>query len=204
MKSSIKFVVALAAMLSAGVASAAAVDDLRAFLKGMQSGRATFTQQIISKARKPHQSVGSFAFARPGKFRWLVEKPYYQLLVADGDKLWVHDRDLNQVSVKKIGKALGASPAALLFGDDALDKNFELVDDGKREGLDWVLARPRGDNAFEWVRLGLSGGALSAVELKDNFGQVTRISIVNFERNAKLDAALFRFTPPAGADVVGD
>ncbi len=195
----------LAALLIAGEACASGLDQLRGFLKATQSGRASFTQTVATKApRKPMEASGTFEFSRPGKFRWVYEKPYYQLLVADGEKLWVHDRDLNQVTVKKLGAALGASPAAILAGDNALDKNFNLKDDGSREGLEWVIATPRAESTFEWVKIGFSGERLAAMELKDSFGQTTRIRFTNFERNVTLDAATFRFTPPKGADVVGE
>ncbi|MEY3200525.1 MAG: hypothetical protein RIR70_75 [Pseudomonadota bacterium] len=201
-----KFGVCLAVglALASGV-EAGGVDQLKGFLKSTQSGRAAFTQSIASKPpRKPIEASGSFEFARPGKFRWVYEKPYYQLLVADGDKLWVHDRDLNQVTVKKLGAALGASPAAILAGENALEKNFTLKDDGQREGLEWVLATPRGESTFEWVKIGFAGERLAAMELKDSFGQTTTIRFTQFERNPALDASRFRFTPPQGADVVGE
>jgi len=195
----------LVGMLWAGAVHAAGLDQLRAFLKNTQSGRASFTQTIAVKApRKPQEASGTFEFARPGKFRWVYEKPYYQLLVADGEKLWVHDRDLNQVTVKKLGAALGASPAAILAGDNALEKNFTLKDDGARDGLEWVLATPRGESTFEWVKIGFSGGRLAAMELNDSFGQTTQIRFTNIERNPALEASLFRFSPPKGADVIGD
>lgn len=186
-------------------AQAGGLDQLREFLKSAQSGRTTFSQTVSAKPpRKPQQASGTFEFARPGKFRWVYDKPYYQLLVSDGARLWVYDRDLNQVTAKKLGAALGASPAAILAGDNALEKNFELRDDGASGGFEWVLAKPRGESSFEWVRLGLTNGQLRSMELKDSFGQLTVLVFNRFEINPSLDAGLFRFTTPAGADVVGD
>ena len=195
----------IASFLIIGHAQAGGLEQLRGFLKTTQSGRASFTQTVVAKApRKPIEASGTFEFSRPGKFRWVYEKPYYQLLVADGEKLWVHDRDLNQVTIKKLGPALGASPAAILAGDNALEKNFTLKDDGTREGLEWLIATPRAESTFEWVRIGFADQRLAAMELKDGFGQLTKIRFTAFERNPSLDAAQFRFTPPKGADVVGE
>lgn len=195
---------ALAAL--AGAAHAGAVDQLKAFAESTRSARADFDQTVTGKSgRKPQASAGQMMFARPGKFRWVYEKPYPQLLVGDGRKLWVYDPDLRQVSVKSIGQALGSSPAALLAGDNALEKNFHLAEGGSRDGLDWVEARPKNpDGGFERMRIGLAGTDLRAMEIMDNFGQTTLILFSAFERNPQLSPELFRFVPPKGADVVGE
>ena len=102
----------------ASTSFAAGLDQLKAYLTNAHAARGEFSQTVIARAgRKPQQSSGTFAFQRPGKFRWTYEKPYAQLLVSDGEKFWSYDQDLNQVSVKKIGEALGATPAALLAGE---------------------------------------------------------------------------------------
>lgn len=192
--------------LNAVSARAAALEKLKAFVEGTYSGRADFVQTVVSKSgRKPQLAAGHMMFSRPGRFRWTYEKPYYQLIVGDGERLWVYDRDLNQVSVKKLSAALGASPAALLAGDNALERNFELSEGGTRDGIDWVEARPRQPEAgFQSLRIGFVGDTLRAMELTDSFGQVTTIGFDNFERNPRLPAGQFRFTPPAGADVLGE
>ena len=193
-------------LLVAGDARANGLAQLKQFMEGTRSARGSFTQQVLSKSgRKPQQASGSFAFARPGKFRWTYEKPYAQLLVGDGSKLWAYDQELNQVTTKKLGQALGNTPAAILAGDNALDRNFALKDAGAADGLDWVEAVPKGDDSsFERIRLGLAGGQLKAMVLYDNFGQTTSLQFGQLERNPSLDASLFRFVPPAGADVVGE
>ncbi|NML28808.1 outer membrane lipoprotein chaperone LolA [Zoogloea dura] len=193
-------------MLVAGEARADGLAQLKQFMEGTRSARGSFSQQVLSKSgRKPQQASGSFAFARPGKFRWTYEKPYAQLLVGDGNKLWAYDQELNQVTTKKLGQALGNTPAAILAGDNALDRNFTLKDAGAADGLEWVEAVPKGDDSsFERIRLGLAGGQLKAMVLYDNFGQTTSLQFGQLERNPALDAALFRFVPPAGADVVGE
>ncbi len=197
---------ALGALALPAAAAATGLAQLTAFLDGARSGRAAFVQTVASRGSgNPRSASGTFTFARPGKFRWLYDMPAEQLIVGDGERLWIYDRDLNQVIVRRLDRALGSSPAAILAGDDALEKNFALADDGSRDGLDFVVARPRGtDSGFESVRIGLAGNLPRRMELKDSFGNVTTLSFSNFERNVVLDAALFRFAPPPGADVVGE
>ncbi len=193
-------------LFAAGTAHADSLAQLKQFMDGTRSARGSFSQQVFSKSgRKPQQASGTFAFSRPGKFRWTYEKPYAQLLVGDGTKLWAWDQELNQVTTKKLGQALGSTPAAILAGDNALEKNFTLQDDGAADGLEWVEARPKAeDSSFERIRMGFSGGQLKAMVLHDNFGQTTSLNFLQMERNPSLDAGLFRFVPPKGADVVGD
>ena len=189
-----------------GSAQAAALDKLKAFVEGTKSGRADFVQTVAPKSgRKTQNAAGSKMFSRPGKFRWTYDKPYYQLIVGDGEKLWVYDRDLNQVSVKKLAAALGSSPAALLAGDNALEKNFDLKEGGTADGIEWVDAQPKSQDAgFQFLRIGFVGDTLRAMELTDSFGQVTTIAFERFERNPPLPAGQFRFTPPKGADILGE
>lgn len=196
----------LALTLAAGSVQADGLGQLKQFMEGTRSAKGSFTQQVMSKSgRKPQQAAGTFAFARPGKFRWTYEKPYAQLLVGDGSKLWAYDQELNQVTTKKLGQALGTTPAAILAGDNALDKNFVLKDAGSADGLEWVEATPKAsDSSFERIRMGFAGGQLKAMILNDNFGQTTSLNFGHMERNPSLDAGLFRFVPPKGADLVGE
>ena len=197
---------ALAASLLAAsaVAQAGGIDELHAFLDGAKNGRATFTQTVVARTgRAPQQSSGTFAFQRPGKFRWSYDKPFEQLVVGDGAKVWVYDKDLNQVIVRALDAALGATPAALLAGDNALERNFTLVDGGNADGLAWVDATPKAaESTFTKVRIGFKGALPRAMELTDAFGQTTRLAFEAFEKNVTLGAEMFRFTPPQGADVV--
>ncbi|RTL30264.1 MAG: outer membrane lipoprotein chaperone LolA [Rhodocyclaceae bacterium] len=196
----------LALFIAAGSAHADALAQLKQFMEGTRSAKGSFTQQVMSKSgRKPQQAAGTFAFARPGKFRWTYEKPYAQLLVGDGSKLWAYDQELNQVTTKKLGQALGTTPAAILAGDNSLDKNFVLKDAGSADGLEWVEATPKAsDSSFERIRMGFAGGQLKAMILNDNFGQTTSLNFGHMERNPALDAGLFHFVPPKGADLVGE
>jgi outer membrane lipoprotein carrier protein len=207
MSAGLRFAAAMcAAMALACPAAASGLAQLKSFLSGAKSGKTTFSQVVSGKSgRVPQESSGTFAFSRPGKFRWAYEKPHAQIIVGDGQKLWIHDPDLNQVVVRKLDQALGATPAALLAGDDSLEKNFELTDGGKSGDVEFVDARPRAaDSGFASIRIGLKDNLPRTMELHDSFGQVTQLSFGPFERNASVDPALFRFVPPQGADVVGE
>lgn len=198
----------LAAALFAAMqlAHAGAIDKLRQFLDGTKTLRADFTQMVVAKnGKKPLISSGVMMFSRPGKFRWEVVKPYEQLLVGDGEKVWIYDPDLLQVTVKKVDAAIGSTPAALLVGGDALEKNFTLVEAGTREGLDWVEAIPKSpDSGFEKLQLGFEGSELKGMQLQDNFGQTTSLAFSRIEHNPSIAATQFRFTPPIGVDVIGE
>lgn len=201
-----QFASLLALVLLPALAQAGAIDQLHDFLKNTRSFKADFSQALLAKnGRKPQQSSGTVAVARPGKLRWEIAKPYPQLVVGDGERFWIHDPELQQVTVRKADKALGASPAALLSGSNDLERNFNLREAGEADGLAWVEATPKtGDSGFERVRLGFAGADLQAMELFDSFGQTTLVRFSRIERNPNLPAATFKFTPPAGADVIGE
>ncbi|TAK92189.1 MAG: outer membrane lipoprotein chaperone LolA [Burkholderiaceae bacterium] len=184
-------------------AHADALEQLRNFAAQVKSARGEFTQQVTREGRKPQQSRGQFLFARPGKFRWTYTQPYEQVLVADGVKLFIYDKDLNQVTTRKLNQALDSSPAAILFGSQALENVYTLKDAGQRDGLDWVEAQPKSkDSTFEKILIGLKDDQPAAMELRDNFGQTTALTFTRFERNPALPAEPFRFVPPKGADVL--
>ncbi|SFM98922.1 outer membrane lipoprotein carrier protein [Formivibrio citricus] len=190
-------------LLCALPAHADTVTDLQALLGSLRTMQGEFTQTVVNRSGKTQTSNGSFAIQRPGKFRWHYRKPYEQLIVGDGKDVWLHDPDLNQVTVKQIDKALDSSPAALLSGDNHLEKRYRMKALQSRDNLNWVEAIPRqGDNNFNRVRIGFSGKEIRRMELEDSFGQTTRIEFRMIVVNSKPDAALFRFTPPKGADVV--
>ena len=205
MKRIVSVVISLAMCIAAS-AHAGAIDKLHRFLETTKTLRADFAQIVVAKnGKRPQQSVGVMMISRPGKFRWQIEKPYSQLLVGDGEKIWMYDPDLRQVTVKKMDSALGSTPAALLVGSNSLEKNFNLRELGEREGMEWVEATPKSaDSGFEKLQLGFSGEELKAMELFDNFGQTTSLAFTNVQLNPALPAAQFRFTPPTGADVIGE
>jgi outer membrane lipoprotein carrier protein len=185
--------------------NAASVERFQSYLRTTQAARADFQQKVFDKTGKlVQESRGSFSFLRPGRFRWAYVKPP-QLIVGDGERVWIHDADLNQVTVRRASRVLGATPAALLAGASDLDKAFELVDAGTKDGLEWLEAKPREqDSGFERIRLGMSASGVEAMELVDHFGQTTVLRFSNLERNPQFDAGTFRFTPPKGVDVLGE
>jgi outer membrane lipoprotein carrier protein len=199
-------VLALLFCAFASAAHADAVERFRSFLKSTQAARADFEQKVYGRENKLLQeSKGSFVFQRPGRFRWTYAKPVDQVIVGDGERVWIHDRDLNQVTVRRMSKALGSTPAALLAGSSDVEKSFELSEAGTRDKLEWLEAKPRDPEAgFDRIRMGFSATGIEAMELVDNFGQTTRLRFLNLQRNPKTDPADFRFEPPKGADVLGE
>jgi len=196
----------LFAALPAFNAQADAQTRLEDFIQGTKGLKAQFTQTVFDKTgRKTQESTGNLFLSRPGKFRWVYQKPYSQLIVGDGKKLWIYDEDLDQVTVRKLDRALGDSPAALLAGDNDISKLFNLKETGAKDGLEWLEATPKGkEGSFEHVRMGFKGEDLQAMELKDNFGQTTLLRFSKLERNPSMGASLFRFSPPKGADILDD
>ncbi len=194
----------LLAMWVPCIAFGASTEALKGFLTQTTTAKGRFAQMVLDKNLKLlQQSTGTMQFSRPGKFRWEYDKPYQQTIVGDGVRLWVYDKDLNQVTERKLDRALGASPAALLAGSNDIDKNYTLTGIGNQEGLDWLEAIPKSkDTAFERIRLGFGKAGLDAMELRDQFGQVTVIRFADIERNGRLAPDAFTFVPPKGADVI--
>lgn len=192
----------LALLPLAGQASS--IEELKALLRSTTTARAQFAQIVLDKDLNPiQQASGSMAFARPGRFRWEYSKPYEQVIVGDGTSLWIYDKDLNQVTVRRLEGALGASPAALLAGSNEIEKGYALSSVGSEQGLDWLEAVPKDqDTVFERIRLGFSKTGLEAMELRDRFGQITVIKFTAVKRNSELPSDWFSFTPPEGADVI--
>jgi outer membrane lipoprotein carrier protein len=186
-----------------GVARADALDALKAFVRDARTGRANFTQTVTSPdGSKRKTSSGAFEFARPNRFRFAYAKPFEQLIVADGQKVWIYDSELNQVSSRKLAQALGATPAALLAGG-SLDQDFQLKSAPDRGGLSWVEAVPRArDGPLQLVRIGFRGSELGAIEIVDSFGQTSLLQFSQLATNIDLAAERFRFAVPAGADVI--
>jgi outer membrane lipoprotein carrier protein len=188
------------------VVQASSLERFSEFITGTLTARGEFEQKIFDHDRKLLQeSRGVLAFSRPGKFRWTYVKPYAQLIVGDGSKVWIYDEDLKQVTVKKLDQALGSTPAALLAGNNEAMRAFKLSDEGTRDGFEWLEALPRDkEGNFEKIRMGFGSSGLRVMELVDNFGQTTVLRFNSLERNPRLDPGLFRFSPPKGADVIGD
>jgi outer membrane lipoprotein carrier protein len=196
----------LCAWLVVGSARAGALDRLSGFLETTKTFSAEFSQIVVARnGRKPQQSAGTMMISRPGRFLWQIVTPYEQWLVGDGERVWMYDPDLRQATVRKMDAALGGTPAALLVGAGTLEKNFDLQELETREGLEWVEARPKSpDSGFEKLELGFDGNDLKMMELLDHFGQTTSLVFSRIRRNPTLPDSLFRFTPPAGTDLIDE
>jgi outer membrane lipoprotein carrier protein len=191
------------------------LDLLTQFMKQARSGRAQFSQSVTSpsKAGQPPRvktSSGSFEFQRPGKFRFDYRKPFVQVLVADGQTLWLHDVDLNQVTARKQAQVLGSTPAALLTAAsdlEALKADFVFKAEADRDGLHWVSATPKvADGQIRAVLLGLraadKGPELVVMDVQDSLGQRSVLTFSAFELNPVLSAQTFVFRMPPGVDVI--
>lgn len=192
----------------AGAAYAGARDQLDSFTRGLQGLEGQFTQQVFDDSgRARESSSGRVALSAPRLFRWEYRQPYPQLIVADGQTVWVHDPDLEQVTRRPQGSAEQDSPLAALIDPARLDRDYVVEDAGEEDGLQWLRLKPRQggeDAAFQSARLGMAQGALVRMEIVDALGQRTRIEFSGWERNPVFAADTFRFTPPPGVDVVGE
>lgn len=202
-----------AAALPSGTV-AAPIDQLHEFLAQAKSARGEFTQSSpaapspngIAKANgAPQVSHGTFEFQRPGRFRWTYRTPYEQLIVSDGDHLFLFDKDLNQVTKRKLNGSLPASPASILFGSNDFEHDFQVANDGSSDGIDWIRATPNTkDSVFESIRIGFRNGLPAAMQLRDSFGQSTQLAFEHVQPNPAIPGDDFRFTPPPGVDVLED
>ncbi|MBA4381538.1 MAG: outer membrane lipoprotein carrier protein LolA [Sideroxydans sp.] len=202
-----KKILMAALCLAAMEAHAAATDKLKSFITATRSAQANFTQEVQDKNGKRLQSAsGTMQFVRPGKFRWEYRKPYAQLIVGDGQKFWMYDADLNQVTVKRLDAALGSSPAALLSGSDEIERGFVLSNIQGRDGLEWLQAKPKSnETTFEKILMAFnSKSQLVVMELHDAFGNHTVLRFSELVKNPPMSPQRFKFVPPKGADVLGE
>lgn len=191
----------LGAALS-GAAHAGAIDALKKFNQDADGLSGSFTQTVKNK-KKTQTSGGSFSILRPGLFKWEYTKPYQQTIVGDGKAIWLYDVDLKQVSKTDQSKAIGGSPAAILSDKNALEGSYALSEDGSANGVDYVLAKPKKNNAgYQYIRIGFKGGDLAVMELKDSFGNQTAISFGNLNTKPNLSRSAFQFAPPKGVKVL--
>ena len=189
-----------------GAVAQTGVERLQEFLDSVRTLRAVFEQEVLDSRGQPVQEGrGTFALFRPGRFRWNYREPYEQIIVADGERVWVYDVDLEQVTVRPQDEALSQTPAMLLSGTAQVDQRFVVEDLGEREGLQWVELRPREQESnFERVRLGFRGVVLTRMEMVDAFEQLTTFRFEEVQVNIEIDDDVFQFTPPPGVDVVGE
>ncbi len=181
-------------------------EQLEHFLKDVKTLRADFEQTLLGSTGggAPEHSGGLLLLLRPGKFRWDYRRPYEQLILGDGENVWIYDKDLDQVTVKAQDSALGDTPALLLSGATPLEDSF-LVSETTERGQDWVVLRPKNpDSTFRLVRLAFQDNVLTRMEMLDSFDQLTRFRFLNAKVNVPLPAELLRFTPPPGVDVIRD
>lgn len=199
---------------SAQQLSTTALKDLENFVKDTKSGRAAFTQVVTSPAKdgqkpKTKTSTGTFEFLRPNRFKFLYKKPFEQSIVSDGQTLWLHDVDLNQVTARKLAQVLNGTPAAVIAAAadlKGLQADFVLTDLPEKAGLRWVQAVPKTkEGQLQNITVGIKttdkGTELAALEILDSFGQLSVMTFNQFEVNPALAAASFQFKPPLGADV---
>lgn len=195
----------LLALFAVPVSAGEALERLKDFTQGLDSFTAGFVQTRYDEEQEPiRESRGLAWLQRPGLFRWEYREPYQQVIVADGDRLWVYDVDLEQVTVKETERALGTAPIMLLSDSEPLSEQFNLTDLGKREGLYWVRLEPKVDDTdFEEIYLGFDERSLKVMELRDRFDQATQIRFNHTELNPDISPEHFRFEPPEGVDVIG-
>ncbi|MDP2018056.1 outer membrane lipoprotein chaperone LolA [Hydrogenophaga sp.] len=207
-----KLMIASALSLAAVGAWADGLQDLEKFLREVGSGKSSFTQVVTSPKRsteavaRSKTSTGSFEFLRPNRFRFEYTKPFEQTIVADGQTLWLYDVDLNQVTARGQKEVLGSTPAALIAaGTDlkGLSDAFELKAAAARDGMEWLEAKPKDRNGqLQMVRVGFKQGQLSVLDIEDSLGQRSVLTFNDWQANAPLKAADFKFQPPAGASVM--
>jgi outer membrane lipoprotein carrier protein len=204
---------ALVAVVMAPLAMAQGQTPLDAYLDRLKTLRAEFSQTVTdSKGRQVQNASGKLVIVRPGKFRWELT-PHSpagsggaspQLMVADGKNLWFYDRDLEQVSVKPASNALTATPAGLLSGEGDIRQWFTVSSAGRRDGYDWVKVVPKQSDAdFREAQLAFDKSDLRRMMLKDKLGQTVRLDFLASERNPTIPETEVKFSPPAGADVIG-
>jgi outer membrane lipoprotein carrier protein len=200
-------VAGLAIALCATSAFAGARGDLTAFTKGLKGLDGHFSQQVFdAKGKLKETSSGRVALSAPRLFRWEYTKPYEQLIVADGSRVWVYDPDLQQVTRRAQGPAEQNSPLAALVDPARLDKDYRITDAGSEGGLDWLELAPKqaSDTGFKSARLGFNAQGLATMQVIDALGQKTQIDFSQWKRNPVFAAGTFRYVPGKGVDVVGE
>lgn len=187
-------------------ASDSASEKLTVFLQTVVTFKSQFEQTVLSpQGEIIEQAKGQFILERPGKFRWDYLAPYPQEIVADGERIWFYDVDLEQVTVKSQQDALTDTPATLLSGEMLPEEKYKVRDVASQDGLSWVELTPKDtDSNFQTVRFAFDKAGLSQMIMQDSFDQYTRLVFSEVYENIELDANVFRFVTPDGVDVVGD
>lgn len=204
----IRPILLIAALLSTS-AFASGRDELATFTKGLKGLDGQFSQQVYGTNGKIKEtSSGRVALSTPRLFRWEYAKPYEQLIIADGKRVWVYDPDLQQVTRRAQGAQEQDSPLAALIDPTRLDKDYRMEEGGTSGGQQWLVLKPKakgqGDAAFESARLGFGASGLASMQVIDALGQKTVIQFSQWKRNPGFAPGTFKFVPPRGVDVVGD
>ena len=206
MKHSLRFL-ALGAVLVTSTAFAGARDELKSFTTGLKGLDGQFTQQVHDgNGKLKETSSGQVSLSAPRLFRWEYTKPYPQLIVADGSKVWIYDPDLQQVTVREQGAEEQNTPLSALIDPGKLDQQFNVKEAGTADGLQWLALTPKsgGETSFESARLGFGKEGLARMEVKDAVGQRTTLSFSGWKRNPAFAGGTFKYTPGKGVDVIGD
>jgi outer membrane lipoprotein carrier protein len=175
--------------------------------EGLKVLAGDFEQKVYdANEQLREQSSGTLALSAPRQFRWEYRQPFEQLILADGNRVWVFDPDLEQVTVRQQGLEEQGNPLLALVDPDEMARQFQVTDGGQRDGLDWLVLTPRQTDGaqIESAWLGVADGELKRMHLEDQLGQRTEIAFSDWQRNPALAAGTFRFDPPPGVDVVGD
>ena len=206
MKHSLRFL-ALGAVLVTSTAFAGARDELKSFTTGLKGLDGQFTQQVHDgNGKLKETSSGQVSLSAPRLFRWEYTKPYPQLIVADGSKVWIYDPDLQQVTVREQGAEEQNTPLSALIDPGKLDQQFNVKEAGTADGLQWLAFTPKngGEASFESARLGFGKEGLARMEVKDAVGQRTTLSFSGWKRNPAFASGTFKYAPGKGVDVIGD
>lgn len=178
------------------------VSSLKSFVSSAKSGKADFVQTVTSPNGKTKTSAGTLEFSRPNRFKFIYSKPYAESMIADGQKIYIYDSGLNQVTIRSLGESLSATPAVILAGGN-MEKDFVLKELPTKDGIEWVSAKPKqADSTVAELRVAFKDSELVAIEIHDSFGQVSQLRFSNLQLNISLPSEVFNFKVPAGADVI--
>jgi outer membrane lipoprotein carrier protein len=189
---------------------AAVADDSRAvqrlteLLNQAQTLSARFSQLTLDgSGTQLQETAGQLALKRPGLFRWHTDAPMEQLLVSNGEKVWLYDPDLEQVTIQTLDQRLTHTPALLLSGDvSKISENFEISHSESGNVVDFILKPKSKDSLFDSLRLSFRNKVLNDMQLIDSIGQRTNILFLGVKMNEVQDDGLFTFDIPEGADVI--
>jgi outer membrane lipoprotein carrier protein len=197
------FALSIASLAQAATGPARA--KLDAFAQGLHAISGNFSQTLTDPSGKAQTSNGTLVLEAPHQFRWDTLAPYKQTIVADGSRVWLYDPDLEQVTVRKQDTEEAHSPLTVLTDLKQLDKDFTVTEQGEKDGLVWLRLTSSGqDPQFSYADLGFDANGLARMQFKDQLGAITDIRFSNWQRNPTIPPQDFNFTPPKGADVIGD